>query len=368
MSTENKLSEIEDIKVASRGLRGTLAESLTDNFTGAIRSDDTALVKFHGMYMQDDRDVRARRAEKKLDKLISFMIRLRLPGGKISAEQWLNLNDITENYGTGVIKITTRQTIQLHGLLKHELKDTIQGLFRTKLDSIDACGDVNRNVTCTSHADVSPLFKEIHAYADKISQHLLPKTNSYYEIWLDDEKVYDKIAEEDPLYQDRYLPRKFKIGIAIPPDNDVDVFINDLAMIAIIENDKLKGFNLAVGGGLSSTHGNSETYARLATLLGFLDSEEKVMKAVYEVITIQRDFGNRADRKLARMKYTIDNMGIENFIAELEKRTGFPLLPVQEFEFTNRSDKFGWVKNSEGKNFYTLFVENGVVNLIKKNF
>jgi sulfite reductase (NADPH) hemoprotein beta-component len=364
----SKLSPIEDIKTTSDGLRGTLKESLTDNFTGAIRQKDEALIKFHGMYQQDDRDRREERAEKKLERLYSFMIRLRIPAGVITAEQWKAVHEISEQYGTGTIKITTRQTVQLHGILKHQLRPTLKDFAIAKLDAIAACGDVNRNVVCSSHPQVSPLYAEIYEYADKISTLLLPKTQSYYEIWIDGEKIYERESEIDPLYQDRYLPRKFKIAIAIPPSNDVDVFANDIGLIAIIKNNKLQGFNIAVGGGLSTTHGNAATYSRLASIIGFTDSEEKSLKVVYEILTIQRDYGNRSDRKLARLKYTIDNMGLENFNTELEKRIGFSLQPAQPYRFTERNDRYGWQQNHENRWFYTLFVEHGVVKPYQKQF
>ena len=314
------------------------------------------------MYQQDDRDRREERAEKKLDRLYSFMIRLRLPGGFISAEKWIAVNEVAGENSTGVIKITTRQTVQLHGLVKSKIRPTIQFFNKAKLDSIATCGDINRNVSCTSHPGESPIHAQVFAYADKISNLLMPKTKAYYEIWLDNEKIAEKKEEEiDPLYQDRYLPRKFKIGIAIPPNNDVDIFTNDLGLIAIIENDVLKGFNIAVGGGLSTTHGNAATYARLGTVLGFTDTEEKVLKTIYEVLTVQRDFGNRSDRKLARVKYTLDRMGVNAFRQEVEKRTGFALEAARPYEFTQRSDRYGWLQNAHGVWYYTLFIENGRV-------
>ncbi len=360
MATEKKLSPIESIKTKSEGLRGTLKESLTDEITGAVREQDHALIKFHGMYEQDDRDLREERASKKLDKLYSFMIRLRIPGGFMTADQWIAAHHVAGQYSTGVIKITTRQTIQLHGILKHQIKPTLQSFNKVQLDSIAACGDVNRNVACTSHPAESDIHEQVHAYADKISKLLLPKTRAFYEIWLDEEKIaeYD---EQDPLYQDRYLPRKFKIGIAIPPNNDVDVLTNDLGLIAIIDNNELVGFNIAVGGGLSTTHGNPDTYARLATVIGFTRGEEQTLKAVYEVLTIQRDYGNRSDRKLARLKYTLDNMGVEAFRKELEKRCGFELEDIQPYQFTARKDRYGWMQDYKGNWHYTLFVENGRV-------
>ncbi len=361
MSEKNNLSAIEKIKTSSDGLRGTIKESLLDEVTGAIREDDQALIKFHGMYQQDDRDRRDERAAKKLDRLYSFMIRLRLPGGFITADKWIAMNEIANEHSTGVIKITTRQTIQLHGILKSHIKPTIQSFNKAKLDSVATCGDINRNVTCASHPAQSPLHAEIFSYASKISNLLFPKTKAYYEIWLNEEKVADKNEEVDPLYQDRYLPRKLKIGIGIPPNNEVDVLINDIALIAIEENGQLKGFNIAAGGGLSATHGNAETYPRLATVLGFVDTEEKVLKTVYEIATVQRDFGNRSDRKLARLKYTIDKLGVEKYKEEVEKRTGFKLEPAKPFTFTERKDYYGWQKGLNGLWYYTLFVENGRV-------
>src|SRR5580704_6254154 len=242
------LSPVERIKQNSDALRGTLAEGLKDELTGAISDDDQSLVKFHGMYLQDDRDRREERAEKKLERLYSFMIRLRLPGGFLTADQWLATQDIAGEHSTGIIKITTRQTIQLHGLYKSHVKPTIQAFNEAKLHSIATCGDINRNVICAAHPRQSPVHKQIHDFAFKINDLLLPKTKAYYEIWLDEEKLADKKDEEDPLYQDRYLPRKFKIALAIPPNNDIDVLANDIGLIAIVENNELTGFNVPVGG------------------------------------------------------------------------------------------------------------------------
>lgn len=359
--SNQKLSSVEHIKIKSDGLRGTLKQSLNNPVTGALYEDDQSLIKFHGMYQQDDRDRREERSNKKLEWLYSFMIRLRLPGGFLTPGQWMGLHHIAGEHSTGIIKITTRQTIQLHGILKSHVKPTIKAFDTLGLDSIAACGDVNRNVVCSAHPKQSAVHEEVFQYADKISRLALPKTKAYYEIWLDEEPLLDKKQEEDALYKDRYLPRKFKIAIAIPPNNDVDVFTNDIGLIAIIENNRLKGFNIAAGGGLGTTHGNDSTYPRLATMLGFTDSEEKLLKAVYEIITIQRDFGNRSDRKLSRLKYTIDKMGIEKFKTELEKRCGFRLDEPQPYHFTERRDYYGWHQNHEGKWYYTVFVENGRV-------
>ena len=360
MSDKN-LSSTERIKQNSDALRGTLTEGLLDELTGAIVEDDQALVKFHGMYLQDDRDRREERAEKKLERLWSFMIRLRIPGGLLTPEQWIAAHHVAGEHSTGTIKITTRQTIQLHGLLKNHVKPTISEFSAAHLDSIAACGDVNRNVTCAAHPAQSAIHAQVHAYAARISALLLPKTKAYYEIWLDQEKLTDKSEEEDPLYQDRYLPRKFKIGIAIPPNNEVDVLTNDLGLIAIIENDTLLGFNIAIGGGLGATHGNPDTYPRLATVIGYVPADDRLFKAIYEIVTIQRDYGNRTDRKLARLKYTLDKYGAEWYKQELAKRTGFELEPARPYVFNDRTDYFGWQQNHQGLWYYTLFVESGRV-------
>lgn len=360
MSNKN-LSPVEKIKTESNALRGTLKESLHDEVTGALRENDQSLIKFHGMYQQDDRDRREERSARKLEWLYSYMVRLRLPGGFLTPEQWVGLHNIAGEHSTGVIKITTRQTIQLHGILKSHIKPTLQAFNTIHLDSIAACGDVNRNVICGAHPKQSPIHEEVFRYAGKLSQLALPKTKAYYEVWLNEQPLTDKQQEEDPLYQERYLPRKFKIAIAIPPHNDVDVFTNDLGLIAIVENDQLIGFNISVGGGLGTTHGNANTYPRLGTVLGFVRGEEKMLKAAYEVITIQRDFGNRSDRKLSRLKYTVDRMGVEAFKAELEKRCGFALEATRPYTFNHRPDYYGWHQNHEGKWYYTVFVENGRV-------
>jgi sulfite reductase (NADPH) hemoprotein beta-component len=381
MNDSEQLSAVERIKEKSRALRGTLEEGLRDEVSGAISEDDQSLIKFHGMYQQDDRDRREERAEKKLDRLYSFMIRLRLPGGFLTPKQWIATHHIAGQYSTGVIKITTRQTLQLHGLLKSRIKPTLKAFSAIHLDSIAACGDVNRNVMCAAHPLQSVIHERIHAYAARISQLLLPTTRAYYEIWLDEEKITDSKEEADPLYQERYLPRKFKVAIAIPPNNDVDVFANDLGLIAIIENDELKGFNVAIGGGLGTTHGNPNTYPRLATVIGFVPvgenpidktaasenpvgetpagGDDRLLKTIYEIVTIQRDYGNRSDRKLSRLKYTIDKYGVEWYKEELTKRTGFQLEEARPVVFTDRKDYYGWQQNHLGLWYYTPFIESG---------
>lgn len=359
-NTEN-LSSTERIKMASDNLRGTFVESLANEITGSINEDDIALVRFHGMYIQDDRDRRDERAEKKLERLYSFMIRLRLTGGVLSPQQYIALHNIAGENSTGILKITTRQTIQLHGVLKSRVKPTLKAFNEAGLTTIATCGDINRNVLCSSHPKQSLLHAAIFKYAQDIATMLLPKTNAYYEIWLDGDKIADKELETDLLYQNRYMPRKFKIAIAIPPNNDVDVLANDLGLIAIVENNELKGFNIAIGGGMSATHGNPDHYPRLASLLGFVAGKEKTLKAVYEVLTIQRDYGNRSDRKVARLKYTVDRLGLDWWKQEMERRCGFELEEVKPFHFESRRDFYGWEQNHEGLWYYTVFVENGRV-------
>jgi len=312
------------------------------------------------MYQQDDRDRREERTEKKLDRLHSFMIRLRIPGGMIGPVHWESLHNVAGENSTGTIKITTRQTVQLHGILKTQIKPTIKAFDQVFLDSIAACGDVNRNVTCTSNPTASPLHKEVFSYAGEISRNLLPKTRAYYEIWLDEKQLAEKEEPVDPLYKDIYLPRKFKIAIGIPPHNDVDVFTNDIGLIAIIENDELKGFNVAIGGGLGTTHGNTETYPRLATVIGYVPKKD-ILKVVYEIVTVQRDYGNREDRKLSRLKYTLDRVGVDFYKKEVEKRSEITFLPPKDFKFNTRTDEFGWMQDKAGNWHYTLFVENGRV-------
>lgn len=359
MADKNNVSHIEIVKQKSDGLRGTIIESLQNELTGAISEDDQALFKFHGMYQQDDRDRRDERAEKKLERLYSFMIRLRLTGGFLTPEQWIAIHHIAGANTTGVIKITTRQTVQLHGLLKAKIKPTIQAFNEARLHSIATCGDINRNVLCTANPAESPLHAQAFDLAGKITEMLLPKTRAYYEIWLDEEKIADRKSEEDPLYGDTYLPRKFKIGIAIPPNNDIDVLANDIGLIAIVEDGQLKGYNIAIGGGLSTTHGNPDTYARVASVICFTDTVEKTLRAVYEIVTIQRDYGNRSDRKLARLKYTVDKYGTEWFLREIEQRCGFKTAPPKPYLFTDRADHYGWRQDHEGLWYYTVLVENG---------
>ena len=356
-------SPVEAIKLKSHGLRGTLTQSLDEQLTGALAADDQQLVKFHGIYQQDDRDRREERERRKLERAYSFMVRLRLPGGDISAEQWQAIERIADLNGTGIVKITTRQTVQIHGVVKSKLRPTVQWFHDNGMDSIAACGDVNRNVVAAARSSVSPFYKEAFGFAAAISEHLMPKSRAFFEVWLDGEKLEAEKpadAEEDPLYQKRYLPRKFKIAIAIPPDNDADVLSNDIGLIAIEEAGKLAGFNVAIGGGMGMTHGNPKTYPRIATVIGFAP-KEKLLDVVWQIVTVQRDFGNRSDRSLARLKYTVDRMEVEGFSRELATRLGYALAPARPFLFTTRADQFGWHQDKDGLWDCTLFVESGRV-------
>jgi sulfite reductase (NADPH) hemoprotein beta-component len=352
-------SPVEIIKKASRGLRGTLAESLDDPLTGAIRDSDTQLIKFHGSYQQDDRDIRAEREHQKLEPAYSFMIRTRTPGGVCTPKQWLSLSALARKYGSGTLRLTTRQAFQLHGVIKKDLKATMQGMQAALIDSIAACGDVNRNVMASANPVESQLHEEVHQWAMKVSEHLLPKTRAYHEIWLNGEKLAGA-AEEEPILGPLYLPRKFKTAIVVPPHNDVDVFSQDLGFIAILDEGKVLGFNLTVGGGLGATHGEPQTFPRLADVIGFL-TPDQLLKVAETVVMIQRDFGDRTDRKHARLKYTIADRGVDWFKAELFKRLGYELEPPRAFKFTTQGDRFGWLRGHDGRWHLTLRIESGRV-------
>jgi len=360
--TDDKRTKNEFIKEGSRQLRGTIAEGLADVSTGAISEDDSQLTKFHGTYLQDDRDVRPERAKKKLEKAYSFMIRVRLPGGVTTSKQWLALDAIAGTYANHTLRLTTRQTFQFHGVIKSNMKRTMQALNAALLDTLAACGDVNRNVLAASNPYLSKTHAAVHDLAVKISEHLLPQTGAYHEIWLDGEQVIDETRpakkDEEPIYGTHYLPRKFKIVIAVPPSNDVDIFAHDLGYIAIVEGGKLVGYNVTVGGGMGMTHGEHDTFPRTADLLGFCTPEQAVDVAE-KVVTVQRDWGNRESRKRARLKYTIEDRGLPNFRAEVEKRLGYKLGEPRPYEFTSTGDVIGWEQGSDKKWHLTLFIENG---------
>ncbi|WP_040209284.1 assimilatory sulfite reductase (NADPH) hemoprotein subunit [Neobacillus jeddahensis] len=355
-------SDVEEIKVKSNYLRGTLKEVMLDRISASIPEDDNRLMKHHGSYLQDDRDLRNERQKQKLEPAYQFMLRVRLPGGVAAPNQWLVMDELAEKYGNGTLKLTTRETFQMHGILKWNMKSTIQEINTALMDTIAACGDVNRNVMCASNPYQSELHAEVYEWSKKLSDDLLPRTRAYYEVWLDEEKVAGtpEVEEVEPMYGPTYLPRKFKIGIAVPPSNDIDVFSQDLGLIAIVENDKLIGFNIAIGGGMGMTHGDTATYPQLGKVIGFCKPEQ-LYEVAEKTITIQRDYGNRSVRKNARFKYTVDRLGLETVKAELEKRLGWELPEAKPYHFDHNGDRYGWVKGVQGKWHFNLFVEGGRV-------
>ncbi|WP_053027962.1 assimilatory sulfite reductase (NADPH) hemoprotein subunit [Staphylococcus haemolyticus] len=357
---DKKLDALEYLKDESNYLRGTIEQGLADPLTGAISDDDTKLLKFHGSYQQDDRDLRDERRKQKLEPAYSFMIRVRLPGGTATPEQWIAMDDISNNYANQTLKLTTRQTFQFHGILKRNLKTSMKKINESVLDTIAACGDVNRNTMCNPNPYQSHIHKEINDYATKISDHLLPKTNAYHEIWLDGEKVLDSSEEIEPMYGKKYLPRKFKIGIALPPSNDIDVYSQDIGLIGIVEDETLVGFNVTVGGGMGMTHGNTDTYPQVGRLAGFVPKEQ-VVDVCEKILTIQRDYGNRENRKNARFKYTVDRLGVDKVVEELNSRLGWEIEEARDFEFEHNGDRLGWIEGDEGVWNYTLFIQNGRV-------
>ena len=347
----------ETIKAESHHLRGSIAKDMADTSTGAISEESSQLTKFHGIYLQDDRDQRLALKKAGKEKAFQFMLRVRLPGGKATPRQWLVLDQLSEQFASPSLRITTRQTFQFHGILKAKLKKLIQGMHETLLDSIAACGDVNRNVMAPPNPEMSPLLQQVYDQARAWSEFALPKTRAYHEIWLDDELVAGG-EEKEPMYGPTYLPRKFKTGFALPPHNDVDIFSQDLGYIAIVEDGKLAGYNVIAGGGLGMSHGNNETHPRLADVLGFI-TPDKVIAVGEAILVTQRDFGCRTNRKHARLKYTIEDHGIEWFKDEVERRAGFKFEPARPFEFTSIEDPLGWHKGTDGRWFYGLHILSG---------
>ncbi len=353
-----KLSDVERIKAQSRHLRGTLVESLKDPLTGAFAEDDTQLSKFHGIYQQDDRDVRNERKRQRLEPAYSFMIRVRVPGGVCTTDQWLSMDEIARTRANGTIRLTTRQAFQLHGVIKGKLKTAIQGINQALMDTLAACGDVNRNVMCSPMPPLSEVHREVQAHAESLSEHLTPATRAYHEIWLDGKKLQNPEPDVEPIYGDTYLPRKFKSAFVVPPQNDVDVYAQDLGFIAIVEQGVVRGFNVTVGGGMGMSNGETATYPRLADVMGFCTTEQ--VNAVAEaVVTIQRDFGDRTNRKHARLKYTIDDRGLDWLRSEVERRLGWQLEKPRPFAFVGNGDVYGWQRSTDGLWHYTLFVQNG---------
>ena len=362
MSTDNTTSKPlaanEGMKITSRHLRGNIAADLADTSTGNISEESNQLSKFHGLYMQDDRDLRNPLKKEGKEKAFAFMLRVRLPGGKATAKQWIVLDKLADEIASPSLRLTTRQTFQFHGVLKGNVKKLVKGMHQALLDSIAACGDVNRNVMAPPNPERDPVQQEVYGHAVAWSEFALPKTRAYHEIYLDEELVAGGEPENEPMYGDTYLPRKFKTGFAIPPSNDVDVFSQDLGFIAIAQNGKLLGYNVTVGGGLGMSHGNAETFPRLADVLGFIPAD-KVNAIGEAVLTTQRDYGDRTNRKHARLKYTIQDRGIEWFRGEVEKRSGITFEPARTYEFTTIEDPHGWHECADGNWFYGLHILSG---------
>ncbi len=358
--SEQKLSVNEYLKEESNYLRGTIEEGLDTSLTGSFNDADQQLIKFHGFYQQDDRDLRNERKAQKLEPLYSFMLRARVAGGVCSPQQWLGVDKIASTLTTSnSIRLTTRQTFQYHGIPKRNLKTLIQDLDKDALDSIAACGDVNRNVMCNPNPVESKLHQQAYYWAKKLSDNYLPRTKAYAEIWLGDDKVVVSESEEvEPVYGKTYLPRKFKMAVAVPPDNDVDVYTNDLGFIAVAEAGELVGFNLVAGGGMGSTHGDVKTYPRLGDDFGFIKAED-CLKFAEAVLKVQRDWGDRSDRKQSRLKYTIVKYGFDAFKAEVEKRAGVKFEPKRDVVIGDRGDRYGWIKGVDDKWHLTLFIEGG---------
>lgn len=364
----------EDIKIQSNFLRGTIAEGLGDTSTGAISASDQQLTKFHGTYMQDDRDLRDDRKAQGLEPAYAFMIRCRLNGGVATPSQWLQMDSISSSYGNETVKLTTRQTFQFHGVVKSKLKLAMRGINKALMTTIAACGDVNRNVMVSPLPTRSAFHRDVHQASAKISEHLLPSTTAYHEIWLkdndspDDKQIKqikvagDAIVDKEPLYGPTYLPRKFKITIAVPPHNDTDVYAHDVGLIAIKDasGKRLEGFNVLVGGGMGVTHNNKKTYPRTGSMLGYFPASQ-IHLVCEKIMLVQRDHGDRTNRKHARLKYTVDDMGVDVFRSKVEELLEAKFEEPRAFEFKSNIDTFGWQKDEFGMNHFLMFIENGRV-------
>jgi len=356
--TPVKFTHNEDIKGAIPTLAGTISATIDDPNADHFSDDDKEFLKFHGCYQQDDRDLR------KTGKKFIMMVRGRIPGGVMTSNQWRVFDDISAKYGNNTLRITTRQSIQFHGILKSNLRLLIKAINESLLATLSACGDVNRNVLAPPTPAYTKARDQVFADCQRVAMELAPKTKAYHSIWLDGVQLNLDAPENkdfvDPLYGKIYLPRKFKTAFAIPPVNDIDVFTNDIGFIAIVENDQLVGYNVVVGGGMGRSHGNEATYPRLADEVGFI-TPEQVINVAKAVLTIHRDFGDRVDRKHARLKYVVAERGVDWTRAEIEKRAHLKLAPVKPYKFTTMGDLYGWNKQTNGRWFLTLFVETGRV-------
>jgi len=351
-----KLTRNEGLKETSPTLMGTIAQTLADPMVDHFSDDDYEFLKFHGIYQGDDRDKR------KTGKQYILMVRTKFPGGVLSAQQYLACDRLATQYANNTLRITTRQDFQFHGVIKSGLRQTIKGLNDALITTIAACGDVNRNVMAPPTPATSPLVDEVLRQAHKLSDLLTPATPAYHQIWIEGQEL--DLNDEanstfvDPLYGKHYLPRKFKIAFAIPPLNDVDIFTNDLGFVPIVEDGKLVGYNLLAGGGMGMSHGNAQTFPRLADIVGFFTPEHLEAVAT-AVLTIHRDFGDRTNRKRARLKYVLEDRGVDWFRLEVEQRAGIKLVTPRPFQFTQQGDLLSWHRQTNGNYFLGLFVENG---------
>lgn len=370
MTDQPKLSPVEKIKAQSNYLRGTVVEELATD-AAAFDKDTTQLLKHHGMYQQEDRDRRGGKGPdgKPLEKAYSMMVRTKLPGGKLTGRQLLVELDLCDELGNTTMRLTDRQGIQLHGVLKKNVRETVRRINEAQMTTLGACGDVERNVLCCPapfrHDRVRQQMQEM---ADRISAHLLPRTTAYHELWLTDPVSGEKQLagggadghEIEPIYGPTYLPRKFKTAIVLPEDNCVDVYTNDLGLVAIVEGKEVVGYNFLVGGGLGVTPSRESTFPALAKPLAFVPNDQ-VLDVATALIEVQRDFGNREDRKRARMKYLIADWGMEKFRAKVEEYYGRKLVDPRPVEVHGFDDHMGWHQQGDGRWFYGLNVENGRV-------
>ncbi|WP_026234792.1 NADPH-dependent assimilatory sulfite reductase hemoprotein subunit [Calidithermus timidus] len=356
--SEAKLSKVEYVKIASNRLRGPVDAELHDG-SDHFSEEGYQILKFHGIYQQDDRDVRKARRAQGLGPDYSFMIRVAIPGGVLTPEQYLTLDRLADELGNATLRLTTRQAIQYHGVRKGGLKPLVQVLNRNLLTTLSACGDVVRNIVACPAPFADRQRAELYRYAKELSERLKPKTRAYYEIWLDGERAAS-LEENEPLYGDTYLPRKFKIGFAFPGDNCVDVYTQDIGIVPVVGEGGLEGFTLLVGGGLGQSHGAKETHPVLAKPLATVGPEQ-LFEVVEAIVKVQRDHGRRDDRKYSRMKYLVEAWGLERFKAEVERYVGYALPEARALAWLSGDDHLGWHEQGDGRLFFGLFVENGRV-------
>ena len=353
-------SKVEVAKEKSNLLRGTIDEVLKDPSIDHFEHDDMQLLKFHGTYEQDDRDLRAERRKEGLGKAYSYMIRIALPGGMVTPAQYRDLDRMADEFANGSIRITTRQAIQYHGILKGELRETMRQINAAMMTTLAACGDVCRNVMATAAPIQDEVHETIRQTANDIAVDLRPATKAYYELWVDGERKVST-REDEPFYGETYLPRKYKVGVTLQGDNQIDVYSYDAGLIGVLDADdpsKLAGWNVLAGGGLGMSHGRANTFAQIADKIGFVAIKDGVA-AVRVIASIYRDFGNRSDRKQARLKYLIDKMGVDKFIEEFKSRADFDVQPWREIPKVSNDDWMGAHPRGDGKFFYGVFVENG---------